>query len=103
MQAEVAEALFDLIDDVTRHGDVSRLGAFEHKLAGAKRLFRNDPNAYPNLKEFAEHAARFKELKAMNDEVPEGEPISDEEHNEENWLLDRSDILKERFKRYVPN
>ena len=101
MQRQVVEALFDLIDDITRHGDVFRLDAFQRELSGAKGLFGNDSSAYQSLREFAKRAARFKQLKATNDKVLDGDPINEREHEEEDWLLAQADVLKDRFKRFL--
>jgi hypothetical protein len=101
--AKVVEALFDLIDDITRHGDVFRLDAFQRELSRAEGLFGNDLSAYQSLKEFAERAARFKQLKAANDKVPDGDPINEREHEEADWLLAQADVLKDRFRRFLSN
>src|SRR5215470_15455201 len=93
MQREVVEALFDLIDDITRHGDVFSLDAFERELSGAEGLFGNDSGAYQSLKEFAERAARFKQFKAANDRVPDGDPIDEREYDEETWLHAQASVL----------
>jgi hypothetical protein len=101
MQRQVVEALFDLIDDITRHGDVFRLDAFQRELSEAEGFFGNDSSAYQSLREFAKRAARFKQLKATNDKVLDGDPINEREHEEEDWLLAQADVLKDRFKRFL--